>query len=79
MLFLFIYQVHIWDIRQGNVTGTICGPKICGDTIDVKGQYILTGAHRGTDQLQLWDYSSQKLIKSFVWQQYQKVFNRLIE
>jgi hypothetical protein len=49
------------------VSGSIVGPKICGDSIDIKGKYILTGAHKIGDQLQLWDLGTQKLIHNFVW------------
>lgn len=60
-------QVHIWDIRQATVVGSLIGPKICGDAIDIKGNYILTGAHRLKDQLQLWNLGTQKLVHTFKW------------
>lgn len=39
----------------------------------MNGGCILTGAHRSNSQLQLWDYSTAKLIKTFQWDQKQKV------
>jgi hypothetical protein len=70
--------VHIWDLRTESVVGTICGPKICGDTIDIKGQYILTGAYRSRDQLQLWDLGTQKLVQTLAWTDSSEVPNRFI-
>jgi hypothetical protein len=32
------------------------GPKIAGDGIDIKDNYVLTAANRGSEQLQLWDW-----------------------
>lgn len=60
-------NVHVWDLRKASVAATICGPKVCGDSLDIRGQHILTGAHRGSDQLQLWDLSSQQLLHTFQW------------
>lgn len=54
-------------MRESSVIGSIIGPKICGDAIDIRGKYILTGAHEIKDQLQLWDLGTQKLIHSFPW------------
>lgn len=65
--------MHIWDLRKESAAATICGPKICGDCIDVKGQHILTGAHRSTDQLQLWDFGSQQLVHTFKWEESKQV------
>lgn len=28
---------------------------------------ILTGANRGADQLELWDWKANKVVKKFVW------------
>ncbi len=71
--------MHVWDLRTESAVGTICGPKICGDSIDVKGQYILTGAHRGRDQLQVWDLGSQKLIETLAWNEGQEVTSVVME
>jgi len=52
-------KVHIWDLRVGEVTQTIVGPRITGDGIDFKEDMILTASNRVTDQLQLWDYRTK--------------------
>jgi hypothetical protein len=42
---------RIWDIREGNSIATVFGPKISGDSIDLRDNLLLTGANRGHDQL----------------------------
>ena len=65
--------MFIWDLRVGEVTQTLVGPRITGDAIDFRGDMILTGADRQTDSLQLWDYRKKEVIKTFVWDQEDKV------
>jgi len=50
-------MVNIWDIRAQKCTGSIYGPQICGDAIDVKedSRLLLTGSYQFKDGLQLWD------------------------
>lgn len=62
-----IFQVNIWDLRTGNVVSTIYGPKIAGDSLDIRDNILLTGANRGKDQLQLWDWRENKVVYSFKW------------
>ena len=47
--------VHIWDLRQAKSAQSFYGPHIAGDSIDVKGNTILTGCYATKSQLQLWD------------------------
>jgi len=35
---------------------SVFGPKIAGDSLDFKDHLLLTGANRGKEQLQLWDW-----------------------
>ena len=39
--------VNIWDVRSGKCVGTIFGPQIVGEAIDVKSETstLLTGSH----------------------------------
>lgn len=59
--------VHIWDIRQGCSVRQLHGPHICGDSLDVKGNEILTGSWRQHDQLELWDFRSGERITDIPW------------
>lgn len=38
-------SVNIWDIRTAKCTGSIFGPQICGEAIDVSGTQLLTGSN----------------------------------
>ena len=55
-------NIVLWDVRTKGTIGCILGPKICGDAIDIREGIVLTGANRMSEQLQLWDMGSQKLI-----------------
>jgi COMPASS component SWD3 len=46
-------SVNIWDIRSGVCSGTIFGPSICGDSIDINPtrQLLLTGSNQIKDGL----------------------------
>lgn len=58
----------MWDIRQPNPCKSIYGPLICGDAIDMQGtQFLLTGAHRDKNQLQLWDFGKGELLTNIKW------------
>lgn len=56
-------RVIIWDVRQPNDAVHIGGPNICGDSVDIKSDMILTGSWRPKDQLEIWDMKSLGLIK----------------
>lgn len=59
--------VHIWDCRVGSSVRHLHGPHICGDSLDLKGQEILTGSYRQHDQLELWDFGSGERITEISW------------
>lgn len=61
-------NINVWDRRTGDVISTLYGPKIAGDSLDIKGNLILSGANRGNDQLQLWDWREKKeVLHTFKW------------
>jgi COMPASS component SWD3 len=59
--------VQIWDIRQGAAVRSIYGPHICGDSLDVVGNRIVTGSWRPSHQLEVWDYLSGEKISDIPW------------
>lgn len=59
--------VLIWDLREAKSVGSIYGPAICGDTIDIYGQKILTGSYRNHNQLELWEFSTRKKVRDIFW------------
>ncbi len=38
-------NIKMWDTRTGAIERNICGPFICGDSIDIHDGYILTGSY----------------------------------
>ncbi|XP_008211587.1 uncharacterized WD repeat-containing protein all2124-like [Nasonia vitripennis] len=57
--------LKIWDTRVGDGSiRSMHGPHICGDAIDLQDTNILTGSWTVKDSLQIWDFSSAKLIET---------------
>ncbi|KAL4467051.1 hypothetical protein ABPG74_010648 [Tetrahymena malaccensis] len=61
-------NIHIWDLRAKKSVAHFYGPKVSGDSLDYKNNQILTGSYRNTDQIQLWDFNTRKLIKKIDWE-----------
>lgn len=47
----------IWDMRNTQVIRTFYGPRVYGDSLDVKGDTILAGSYNIEEQVQLWTMS----------------------
>jgi len=60
-------RVIFYDVKEGKTIGSILGPHICGDAIDFKDNMLLTGSATTTDQIQLWDIRTYKLIETVKW------------
>ena len=56
--------LKFYDIRSDKIVNSILGPHIVGDSIDLKGNYILTGSTDIKDQLKIWDIRNYKCIES---------------
>lgn len=61
-------HVYFWDLRIGRTFASLFGPDISSDTIDVKGNLLLTGSFRHYDQLELWDFGTRKRIQNIDWE-----------
>lgn len=57
-------KIICWDLRTPTVIREIYGPHICGDSIDVKNNLILTGSYNKSNQLQLWNLADGRNIYS---------------
>lgn len=57
-------NVKMWDVRSNTVSCNITGPKVCGEAVDISGNYILTGSWVPKDALQIWDIRTAKLVTS---------------
>eukprot|EP00330_Aristerostoma_sp_ATCC50986_P011166 CAMPEP_0114576962 /NCGR_PEP_ID=MMETSP0125-20121206/1680_1 /TAXON_ID=485358 ORGANISM="Aristerostoma sp., Strain ATCC 50986" /NCGR_SAMPLE_ID=MMETSP0125 /ASSEMBLY_ACC=CAM_ASM_000245 /LENGTH=140 /DNA_ID=CAMNT_0001765913 /DNA_START=970 /DNA_END=1392 /DNA_ORIENTATION=- len=61
-------MLYFWDVRDKKSFGSISGPSISGDAIDIKGNVLLTGSWRNNNQLELWDMISRKKIQNVDWE-----------
>jgi len=62
--------IQIWDARKdGGAVRSFYGPHLCGDALDISmdGSRILTGSWRPEDQVQVWDFSTGKLVETVPW------------
>jgi WD40 repeat protein len=59
--------IHMWDIRTGGVARSVFGAHVCADTLDVAGDWVLSGSWRTKDQLQLWDIRMIGSVKTVRW------------
>jgi len=59
--------VQLWDTRTATTSISIYGPHVCGDALDLCGNYILSGSWRPDDQLQLWDVRTSGLVSTLPW------------
>jgi COMPASS component SWD3 len=56
--------IQFYDVREGHIVNSIYGPHICGDAIDMKGDYLLTASWAMEDQIQLWDLRTYKMVQT---------------
>ena len=59
--------VQIWDIRTGFSERSIYGPHLCGDSMDIQNDVLVTGSWRNEDPLETWDFGTGKKISSIDW------------
>lgn len=59
--------VQVWDLRVGASVRSIFGPHICGDSLDVVGNEIVTGSWRPEKQLEVWDLGTGAKITDIAW------------
>lgn len=60
--------VVFYDIRKKTVIGNCLGPHICGDAIDMKGNYILTASWKNKQQIKIFDIRTYKLVEEIDWE-----------
>jgi COMPASS component SWD3 len=54
--------VQIWDLRTNSSVRSILGPNVCGDSIDIQGNFVLAGSWREKNALQVFDYQSGEIV-----------------
>lgn len=58
-------QIH--DIRKGGPVGYIFGPDLSSNSLDIHGDYIVTGSHRSKNPLQTWDLRKKEIVQTIEW------------
>ena len=60
--------IQFYDTRSGKVANSIYGPEICGDSLDMNGFTLASGAWGTKEQIQLWDIRTLKCICNVNWE-----------
>lgn len=60
--------IQFYDTRMGKIANSIYGPEICGESIDVDGNILASGAWSTKEQIQLWDIRTLKCICNVEWE-----------
>ena len=55
-------NIFIWDTRNSQVIRTFYGPRVYGDSLDVKGDMILAGSYNIEEQVQVWSMSEGRSV-----------------
>lgn len=55
-------SVLLWDSRTRRSSGRILGPVLSGDSLDLKGDFLLAGSYREKDNLDLYDLRNRQKI-----------------
>lgn len=57
-------NILIWDLRTTSVVRSFYGPRVYGDSLDIKGDMILAGSYNIEEQLQIWSLGDGRCIFS---------------
>ena len=60
--------MQVYDLREEGPVATIFGPVLSGDSLDVRGDTMITGSFRGKDALQVWSLAERELVHSVEWE-----------
>jgi len=60
-------RVIVWDLREKAPVRSLYGPSICGESVDIFEEVILTGSFETSNQLQMWDLGTCKPISTVNW------------
>lgn len=58
-------SIKIYDIRDKAPVGSIAGPLICGDSLDMYDDMIVTGSNRNREEIQTFSFSQRKRVHTF--------------
>lgn len=57
-------NILVWDLRNSQVVRSFYGPRVYGDSLDIKGDLILAGSYNIEEQVQIWSMSEGRCIFS---------------
>ena len=60
--------IQFYDTRSGKVASSIYGPEIVGDSLDMNGYILASGAWATDNQIQLWDIRTLKCVCNVNWE-----------
>ena len=61
--------VKIYDIRDKAPVGSMRGPEISGDSLDIFEDLIVSGSYRNQETMQVFSISQRKRVHTFEWNQ----------
>jgi hypothetical protein len=50
----------IYDVRQRYPVASMLGPHVCGESLDIQGNYLLAGSYSLKENLTVWDMRKHK-------------------
>ena len=59
--------VVFYDVRQKKIIGNVLGAHICGDSLDLKDNLVLTGSWKSTEQIKIFDIRKFELVETVKW------------
>jgi WD40 repeat protein len=60
-------SIQMWDLRSGIAVRSMFGAHICSDTLDICGNFLLSGSWRTKDQVQFWDLRTFTNVQTVKW------------
>lgn len=57
----------IYDVRQHYPVASMLGPHVCGESLDVQGNYILAGSYSLKENLTIWDIRKHSRVQTIDW------------
>lgn len=55
-------KLTVWDVRSSTICREFLGPHVCGDSVIIRDNYIISGSYHIKDQIQVWALDSGRNI-----------------
>ena len=60
--------IQIYDVREGRTVGSVYGPNVSGDSLDIYDDIIVAGSNRNKEVMQMFSLSKRSLIANIDWE-----------